>query len=621
MWFPSQMGRIAAKPFMLFSALMLIKIYLVRYFIWGTTELWAALLAGLPSVWVFFCLAEWLFAKRKFYAYLVLDFLISAVYIAVTIFYKYFGVIPTYQVLKQIGQVSEVKGSVFSLMHASFLFLFADIGLFILFLSSSRAFRKWIENGKAIARIRGNGVVLSLSIVLSLFSMWLNKDIVNELRQAEVMDILNYEVFAAVASAKEVQGDPTEVTQKTIDELKHLETGETSTPLHWAQAKGKNVIIIQMEAFQNFLIDLKLDGKEVTPNINRLAKASYYFPRFYQQVGQGNTSDSEFVVNTSLYVPKHDAATMVYSNKQLPSMPKIFGANGYQTATFHTNDVQFWNRNNLYKALGWQKYYDDDFFGNDDIVMFGASDEILYQKTAPELLKMQQSGKPFYVQILSMSGHHPFNLPKRKNNMKLPQRFENTLVGDYIRAQNYADKALGQFIDELKRNGVWDNSVVVVYGDHLGLPKYTLNAREKGLMKEIYGREYDVQDMLNIPLIISAPGATPERFPQLGGQIDLFPTIANLLGISIQGQIHFGQDLLNNDTNVLPERYYLPSGSLITDNGIFVPGNGYEDGESYSFASGKTTKPAATRQQFDEALRLLRLPDSYVRNLPDRKEN
>ncbi|WP_336788296.1 LTA synthase family protein [Paenibacillus sp. MMO-177] len=299
-------------------------------------------------------------------------------------------------------------------------------------------------------------------------------------------------------------------------------------------------------------------------------------------------------------------------------MPKTFAANGYQTATFHTNDVLFWNRNNLYKALGWQKYYDDDFFGESDIVAFGSSDEVLYDKTAAELLKMQQSGKPIYTQLISMSGHHPFNLPKRKYNIKLPERFENTLVGNYIRAENYADKALGQFIEKLKQNGVWDNSVIVIYGDHLGLPKYTLSSKDKDLMKEIYGREYDAQDMLNIPLIISVPGSSAKVLPQVGGQSDLFPTIANLVGISLKDHIHFGQDLLNATSNFLPERYYLPSGSLITDSGIFVPGVGYEDGLSYKLTGGRVEETTATKEQFDNALRLLEMSDSYVQSLPDR---
>ena len=137
--------------------------------------------------------------------------------------------------------------------------------------------------------------------------------------------------------------------------------------------------------------------------------------------------------------------------------------------------------------------------------------------------------------------------------MKLPKRYEGTFVGDYIRAQNYADYAIGLFIDDLKARGLWDKSIILIYGDHLGLPVYSLNSDDKALMKEIYGHEYGFTDMINIPLIIASPGVTsPKEFNQVGGQSDLLPTVANLTGIPLQDHIHFGQDLLNQTSNILP---------------------------------------------------------------------
>lgn len=79
--------------------------------------------------------------------------------------------------------------------------------------------------------------------------------------------------------------------------------------------------MIQLESFQNFLLGLKIDGQEITPNLNRLMEESLYFTNFYQMVGQGNTSDAEFVVNSSFYIPPQGAATMSYIDKQLPSLP------------------------------------------------------------------------------------------------------------------------------------------------------------------------------------------------------------------------------------------------------------------------------------------------------------
>lgn len=593
---------------------MVLKILLARLVVFDGASIWLQLATGIPSVWVLFCLIEWFAPKRKLGVYLTVNIFVTSIYFAVIMYYKYFGVIVTYHALQQVNQVTEVKGSVFSLMHPYFLFIYTDIVVFLL-LYANRRFRGW---AKSLA-VRESGALVSavfaVSLIGSVSTVWTHSDSINELKQAENMGILNYEAYAVIASATQEIEAPDKVTEETIAALKGI--GEPATPLYWGAAKGKNVIVLQLEAFQNFLIDRTIDGKEITPVMNKLAKDNFYFPHFYQQVGQGNTSDAEFVVNTSFYIPQYGAAAQEYGSLDLPSMPKKLAEHGYQTATFHTNDVQFWNRKELYKGLGFQRYYDAEFFGDDDIVFFGPSDEVLYEKTTDELLEMSRTGKPFYAQVISMSSHHPFNIPERKVRFELPERYRDTLVGHYIQAQNYTDYALGQFIDGLKRNGLWDNTVLVVYGDHLGLPIYSLTDHEKKLMKEIYGREYQFSEMLNIPLIIASPETTePKTFPQTGGQVDVFPTLANLLGVSLKGHIHFGQDLLNNTDNVLPQRYYLPSGSFVNGKGIFVPGIGYEDGVSYPFDGAEPTGTDSTQEEYARALELLRLSNSYVSHLP-----
>jgi len=610
----TKLGAWLSKPFVFFSLIMVLKILLARFVVFDEASVWLQLATGIPSVWVLFCLIEWLAPKRKMGLYLTVNLIVTSIYFAVIMYYKYFGVIVTYHALQQVNQVTEVKGSVFSLLHPYFLFIYTDVVVFLL-LYMNKKFRAW---KKTIAKRESKvlvSAVFAASLVVSVSSVLLHSDSLNELKQAENMGILNYEAYAVLSSATQEIRDPAEVTAEAIAKLKRAE--EPEVPLYWGAAEGKNVIVLQLEAFQNFLIDRKIDGKEITPVMNRLAKESFYFPRFYQQVGQGNTSDAEFVVNTSFYIPKHGAAAQDYGSLALPSMPKTLKEHGYQTATFHTNDVQFWNRKELYKALGFDKYYDAKFYGEDDTVFFGSSDEVLYDKTADELLEMSKSGKPFYAQIISMSAHHPFNIPERKIRFELPERYQDTLVGDYVQAQNYADYSIGLFIDKLKRIGLWDNTVLVVYGDHLGLPIYSLTDREKNLMKDLYGRPYRFTEMMNIPLIVSSPGAAePKVLTQTGGQVDVFPTIANLLGVSLKDHLHFGLDLLNNENNLLPQRYYLPSGSFVNGKGVFVPGLNFEDGSSYPFDGAEPSASDAAKDEYERALELLELSDSYVSHLP-----
>ena len=141
---------------------------------------------------------------------------------------------------------------------------------------------------------------------------------------------------------------------------------------------------------------------------------------------------------------------MRYVDRRLPSLPRLLKSRGYETMTFHTNTAEFWNRTELYAALGWDRYYDDRFFGKEDAVFFGASDDVLYRKTAEELERVHREGKPFYAQVVSMTAHHPFTLPKEKNTLALPDKYAGTFVGDYLQAQHYADEALGRFIGTLR---------------------------------------------------------------------------------------------------------------------------------------------------------------------------
>lgn len=605
------------KPFVFFTLIFVLKSLLAWGVIFGDVLSWKTVLTEIPFVWVLFCLIERFASKRKLGYYMTVNLLVTAIFFAAIMYFKYYGVIVTYHAAEQVNQVTAVRNSVFSLMDPYYLLIFADIivmGFYFFFNKKGRNYKKDrinLQNGRQL-----HIILSAVSLGLCLFNILPNKASMNEIKKAQEMGILNYEAYTIFAQDKPELVKASDITQDVINQLKGIDPAAVS-PLQGA-SKGKNLIIIQMESFQSFLMGLKVDGQEITPNMNRLMEDSLYFPNFYQMVGQGNTSDAEFVVNSSFYIPPQGAATMSYVDKEVPSLPRLLQDNGYQTVTFHTNDVEFWNRGELYSSLGWEQYYDHQFFGDEDTFFFGPSDEVLYRKTSDKLKEMDDAKNPFYAQVISMSAHHPFTIPEEKYMMKLPERYEGTFVGDYIRAQNYADYAFGQFVDELKANGVWDNSLIMVYGDHMGLPIYSLDHDDKELMTEIYGREYEYAEMLNIPLIIHDKGSlTPQTLEQVGGEIDIMPTAVRLLGLSMDNQIHFGQDLLSQSYNLLPQRYYLPTGSFIATSGLLIPGNSFEDNTQYTLAAGGKA-PTGTEDEYNRALRLRQLSDSYMTQLPDK---
>ncbi|MEX2462361.1 MAG: LTA synthase family protein [Paenibacillaceae bacterium] len=604
------------SPFFVFSILLLMKIFLTQMIIFDYAPLWLPLLNGLPAVWVVFLLIEWRMTKRKILGYFIADLLMTAIYFAAIMYHQYFGVIVTYHALQQVNQVTEVKGSVFQLLHPYFLLIFIDVVILAYFLIRKKT-KGW---GKAYTeKIRtGAAAIMLVLFVICFFCIWNSRFIINEIKQAEQMGILNYEVYTFFPERKSVEHAPSSITQAEIIKLK--DTPINPNPTLWKAAEGKNVIIIQLEAFQNLLLNRKLDGVEITPNLNALLNESMYFPNFYQMVGQGNTSDAEFVVNTSLYIPPHGAASIEYSDKALPSLPKLLNEKGYETMTFHTNDIHFWNRVELYKALGFDRYYDKSFFGDADPIALAASDEVLYDKTAVEMEMLHHKNQLFYGQIISLSSHYPFQIPENKFHMKLPERFKGTFVGDYMQAQNYTDYTLGLFLDKLKASHLWENSLFVIYGDHMGLPIYSLSNTDDDLLHEMLGKNYSLTQMLNIPLLIVAPGTTqPAVITQVGGQADILPTVANLIGISLDKQLYFGQDIINSTTNLLPEHYYLPRGSFINNSEIFVPGEAFADGIQYPVNMSEENDSLPTETEYDNALKLFSMSESYMKNLPQHK--
>ena len=617
---PYSMQAALRSPFVLFTLLLAAKFYMASSVIWGETG-WLPLWSALPTVWAAFGLIELLAPRRKIAAYIAVNLLFTCIYFAVIMYYKYFGIIVTYHALSQVGQVTEVKGSVFQLMHPYFLLIFTDLivmaGLFVW----HRGFRRWAFSFKPSRPHRiASAALAAIMLTVCLAQVLPNRGIVNEMKRAERMGIINYELYTIFDSGRLRDAEATAaVTPEAVRRLKGV--SRPAAPVGWQAAEGRHIIYIQLEAFQRFLIGLTVDGREVTPTLNGLLRQGVFFPRVYQQVGAGNTSDAEFTTNTSLLTPPAGAASETYGDKALPALAKLLHARGYEAMTFHTNDVQFWNRNELYQALGFDRYYDREFFQDEDLVHFGSSDEVLYRKTAAELAKLAGQGKRLYVNIVSMSAHHPFNLPAHKALLKLPERFDGTFVGDYLVSQHYADAALGGFVEQLQANGLLDDSLIVIYGDHMGVPIYSLTQEDHHLLEELNGKPYDYAQMLNIPLLLVAPGALePAVMQQVGGQSDIMPTVANLAGVSLEDSVVFGQDLLNAAPTLLPLRYYLPSGSFINDKVIYVPGIGFEDGTTYPLAG---VAPAdglqyVTESEFERALQLMDMSHDYVSSLPNR---
>ncbi|MFF2910995.1 LTA synthase family protein [Paenibacillus sp. NPDC057934] len=626
-------GPVYAQFYMV-SGLLLLKLLLLRVLFFDRIAWeWVAADAA-PLLMLMGVLAVVIPRRLKSEVFWTFNIVLSLLFFASSVYFNHFGAVPTYLALYELNQVFQIKESVESTIQIIDYLFFVDIVVYALY----RGLRKWLR-GSAYTQERyvssnarrGHLIVLLVCVIggawLSGYTITNAKGITNELVQAESAGFLNYEVVAAIKANADNGLIGTGDIKETIGKVEVLEASYPyrdqpmgTIPDRFGSQKGRNVIVIQMEAFQNFPLHQSLNGQELTPVLNKLADEGFYFPHVYQQIGPGNTSDAEFMSNTSIYPIATLAMSTGFGDRELPSLPRLLRSKGYEAYTFHVNKVGFWNRNELYPALGFNGYYDKQSFKNDHFNAFGASDEQLYITGVEKLAELKAKGTPFYAQMVTASSHHPFKIPDDFKKINVEGDLKDTMLGDYLTAIHYTDYAIGTLIEGLKQNGLWDNTVLVMYGDHFGLQPKDVSPEQ---VEKALGIKYDSRvSRFNIPLIVRVPGMEQGKvINRTGGQLDIMPTVANLLGVSLEGEgfTAFGHDLLNIDRNVVGMRYYLPTGSFFNDDIMFVPGTTFQDGEAISL---NTLEPVTDfskyETDYDYILQLMSLSDEYVKLLPQR---
>jgi lipoteichoic acid synthase len=186
---------------------------------------------------------------------------------------------------------------------------------------------------------------------------------------------------------------------------------------------------------------------------------------------------------------------------------------------------------------------------------------------------------------------------------------------------HYTDQQLGIFIEQLQHKGILEHSIVAIYGDHFGLqPK----DNDPAWVSEQLGIPYhEIITRMNVPFIVAVPDVPGDTIDQVGGQLDMLPTILNLLGISEEQSelILFGSDMLNVETNTIGARYYLPTGSFFNDEVLFIPGTGFNDGTAISLDTyQKMDLNEQLRADYNYVLQLMSMSDLYTSSYPKRQK-
>lgn len=289
--------------------------------------------------------------------------------------------------------------------------------------------------------------------------------------------------------------------------------------------KGKNLIVIQVESLENFVINEKINGQEITPNLNKLLKNSLYFNNYRENVYNGTSSDSDLLTNAGVYPVREGSMFFRYPNNQYKaSLPKLLEGMGYSTTAIHPDKGSYWNWMQALTAIGFQKCIDSESFNSTEPIGLGLSDHQYFEQS---IAMLEKEKTPSYTFMVTLSSHAPFDLPEKYKELKLDADFDKNILGGYFQSIRYTDTQIGKFIDNLDKKGMLKNTVIAIYGDHTGVHKFYPDKVDEIKPAESWWQNNEMR----IPLIIYNPDAKGEVISTQAGQIDFLPTISYLMGV------------------------------------------------------------------------------------------
>jgi lipoteichoic acid synthase len=235
------------------------------------------------------------------------------------------------------------------------------------------------------------------------------------------------------------------------------------------------------------------------------------------------------------------AVFFTHSGNQFDSMTESLNENGYYTTAMHANNKSFWNRDIMYDSLGYERFYSlpDYQVTDENSVNWGMKDTPFFEQSVEHMKEMP---KPFSTKMITLTNHYPFTLDE-EDKLIDPYTSKDGTVNRYFQTVRYMDEALKNFITDLKESGLYEDSVIVMYGDHYGISENHNTAMSQYLGKEV--TPLVSTQLQRVPLIIHVPGKEGKTVSKVSGQIDLKPTILHLMGIDTKKDIQFGGDLFS----------------------------------------------------------------------------
>lgn len=522
-------------------------------------------------------------------------------------FYRFYTDFVTIPVLSQTSNFGDLGGSIKEILAWSDVLFFIDFFIVLIAVKMMKKQEDTLTHRKRfmLASMAVAGLVFAVNL---FFAEQERPDLLtrsfDRLILVKNLGIYNYHLYDAYTQTKA----STQRAMADSDELIEIQNYATANKASinedmFGKYEGRNVIFVSMESLQSFVINQEMNGHVVTPFLNSLTQDqdTYYFSDFYHQTGLGKTSDSEFILENGFLGSGNGAAFFTNGENTYTSLSQRLGENGYYTSVMHANNKSFWNRDRMYQSLSIDHFYDVDAYtiGEGQSVSWGMKDIPFFEQSAQILGQVEQ---PFATRLITLTNHHPFELEEQ--DKLIPEYDSNSgTLNRYFQTVRYMDESLKVFFEQLKANGVYDNSIIVMYGDHYGISELHHKAMAQYLGKEQL-TAYDHALLQSVPMFIHIPGSNDgQEITTTSGQMDLRPTILHLLGISTASDVEFGNDMFSEEhPNFVPFR----DGRVITSDYV------YTQDVCYDRATGEETTTDVCAPSMERAASVMHYSDQII---------
>ncbi|UNL59215.1 LTA synthase family protein [Lactobacillus johnsonii] len=556
----------------------------------GSMQNFLLLINPLPTAILLIGIGLFFKGRKSYWIMIIIDFLLSLWLFSNILYYREFSDFLSTSIIKTSGSTSDNLGkSIAGITKGTDFLVFLDVVIIVL-LIAFKVFKIDVRRLKLKVSllIEGLAVVLigtNLTMAQKDRSGLLTRTFDNNY----IVKYLGLNAFAVYDGVKTAQNNAI-MAKANHSDLKTVQSYIKKNyiapnPEYYGVAKNKNVLVIHLESFQQFLIDYKWHGKEVTPNLNKLyhANDTISFDNFFNQVGQGKTSDAEMMLENSIFGLQSGSAMSSYgTSNTFESAPAILGQKaGYTSAVMHGGAGSFWNRDNAYKSFGYNYFMPLSYYQNKKgyYLGYGIKDKLFFDQS---IKYMEHLPQPFYLKMITVTNHYPYDLDKKNQSIDKTDTGDKTVDG-YVQTAHYLDQAIGELMSYLKKSGLEKSTLIMLYGDHYGISGNHHKASAQLLDKDSFNN-FDNLQFQRVPLMFHMPGLKGGINHTYGGEIDVRPTLFNLLGINDQNMIQFGHSLLaKNAPQIVAQR----NGDFITPKYSKVEGSYY-----YTQSGKRITHPS-----------------------------